>query len=220
MRDMFPEYYYSEPKFEDLWENALFVFDTNVLLGIYSLSPESSQTLMEIMKHLWDQDRIWIPHQFADEYHKHLLTIKHEVLEEYRLVKNGIVNTVNGIKRHTGINVNTEIKRLGAIKEMIKNHEDSHFDRLKDNKLREMIADLFDGKVGDPYSESQLENIYKEGRERYHRGIPPGFKDIDKGEPFCFGDLVGWKQMLVQADKRKLFRSVCYGRYEWHRLVQ
>lgn len=72
MKAVFSGYYSpTEEEFEQLWSECLFVFDTNTLLNLYRYSKESRELLFKVMETI--VDRIWIPHQVALEYHKHML---------------------------------------------------------------------------------------------------------------------------------------------------
>ena len=82
MKDMFPEYYQpTEDEFKQLWADAIFVFDANVLLDIYRYSPKASKELIGILKDL--DDRIWLPYQFALEYHRNMAEVKETSHTEY-----------------------------------------------------------------------------------------------------------------------------------------
>ena len=71
MKKSFPGYYYLHPteeEFEALWEDCLFVFDSNVLLNLYRYTPGTSEELLSIFSKISDQ--VWIPHQAALEYQR------------------------------------------------------------------------------------------------------------------------------------------------------
>lgn len=76
-------------------------------------------------------------------------------------------------------------------------HSDHDF--LQTDHLREQLAELFEGRTGARYSAPRLNEIYKEGANRFSRRIPPGYKDGDKGEPERYGDLVIWFEVMDQA---------------------
>jgi len=66
------------------------------------------------------------------------------------------------------------------------------------------ITELFEDRVGAPYSEPDLDKAYETARERFSKQVPPGFKDLDKPEPARYGDFVGWRQILAFAVKNKV----------------
>ncbi len=82
MKEQFSVYY--TPDFEKLWSEATFVFDTNVLLNLYRYSSKTSEELFNILEDLKEEGKIWIPYQFAYEYHKNLLGIHNSIANEYK----------------------------------------------------------------------------------------------------------------------------------------
>ena len=66
---------------------------------------------------------------------------------------------------------------------------------------------LFNEKVGETYSEEEMQNVLKEGKERYSRQLPPGFcdagKEAEEGDNNAYGDFVVWKQIMEYAGSRK-----------------
>lgn len=52
----------SEEK-QELWQKAVFVFDTNVLLNLYRYSAKTRDSLLAAFESF--KDRVWIPYQVA-----------------------------------------------------------------------------------------------------------------------------------------------------------
>ncbi len=76
MKDKFLGYYWSDGDYEnEIWENGTLVVDTNVLLDIYRVSPETSDDLINVLKAYAEKDRLWIPFQVAQEYHEDLYPV-------------------------------------------------------------------------------------------------------------------------------------------------
>ena len=210
MKNMFPEYYY-EPDFDKLWEQAIFVFDANVLLDIFRFSPKTSGELIEILEGLKSKDRIWMPYQFAYEYHKNLMPVQKAIngakgkiktaMQQHKKIK----EELNRLSTRAGFKVNEthieEIKEVEGIFEKIlqdlSNFENEYKSKGDGDLLAEKIAQLFAGNVGEYNSDPRIENISSIGKQRFDRKIPPGFKDANKPDPF--GDLVGWFQMIAHA---------------------
>jgi len=74
MKDMFKQYDYNftEQEYRHIWENALFIFDTNILLNLYRYQNSSRDEFIKILESL--DDRIWIPHHVALEFKRNRLT--------------------------------------------------------------------------------------------------------------------------------------------------
>ena len=205
MKDMFPEYYRpSDEDFEKLWEEATFVFDANVLLDIYRYSPQTSSELIEIMQSL--QDRLWLPYQFALEYHKHLDEISSfppasydDAIKHFDKLNSQILHELNNLKNRTRIETEQWIMSIEKSFENIKSEiieQKSEHEQYLGNDIPTQLHEIFTCKIGNSYSQDELAKIYREGKERYKQNIPPGYKDENKGEPDCYNDLVGWKQII------------------------
>jgi predicted nucleic acid-binding protein len=82
MKKKFPGYYRpSNEEFNRIWKQALFVFDTNVLLDLYRLSERSSNELFNVLNAI--RENIWIPYQVSKEYHKNLNEVIKGQAEKY-----------------------------------------------------------------------------------------------------------------------------------------
>ena len=84
------------------------------------------------------------------------------------------------------------LNRASALEEVVEELESTkatHANRTSTEYeiLGEVVGDLFNGRVGLPYSDAQLEAIRKEGEERYARKVLPGYKDDGKDEATSSG---------------------------------
>lgn len=211
MRDMFPEYYY-KPDFEKLWEKAIFIFDANVLLDVYRFTPDTSKELLKILKHLKNRNRVWIPHQFADEYLRNLSTARNEIRERHRdknelqSICKKMIDYLTQYDNKTDYDLKLHIKEIQGVFTKIKNGLDDfrkkHEIRLDSGDIENEIEELFADRIGKPYPDDRLAEIFSEGERRFTLGYPPGFKDSGKGESRRFGDLIGWLQIIDYAKGR------------------
>lgn len=195
----------------NLWANAIFIFDTNVLLNLYRYSKNSSEELIEILESL--KDRIWIPHQVADEFMKNRYSVIKEFENKYSLYEDSLKSIINNNLKNLIDETDTD-----ELKEYI----NAWFHRCKekniqvtdpsDDKFLTTVLYLFDGKTGDCYSDSALDKHKQDGRTRYDKMIPPGFKDsnkVKKGKENtaldnnAYGDYIVWRQILDYAKQSK-----------------
>ena len=65
------------------------------------------------------------------------------------------------------------------------------------------MSSILEGRVGDPFSKEQIDQIKEESRHRFKRRIPPGYEDADKAPDEALGDLIIWKQILAEQSERK-----------------
>jgi hypothetical protein len=87
LRDKFPGYYRrTDEELEAIWRDGLFVLDASVLLNLYRYSEGTRKELLGV---LWGvQERLWVPHQAAEEFHRRRLNAIKEQKEAYSEVCN------------------------------------------------------------------------------------------------------------------------------------
>lgn len=198
MKKAFVGYYtLSESEFRELWKTARIIVDANVLLAIYGLSPSTRKALLRLLESL--KKRLWIPHQFALEYQRNRLAKILEQIKRYEDVHKNLNSVLNeelrSGTRHPFVSKKVESGLEKVCAELIEGKAEQEKLLVSDPYLAK-TTELFEGRVGAPYSEADLAQAYDAARKRYADKIPPGFKDSDKPEPARFGDYVGWRQIL------------------------
>lgn len=77
MKDQFSCFYdnSSSDEIKNIWEspNTRFVFDTNVLLNLYSFNEQTRKDFFAVLKRI--EDRIWIPYHVALEYQRNRISV-------------------------------------------------------------------------------------------------------------------------------------------------
>lgn len=210
MRDLFRGYYKPTPEeLAVIWEKCIFSFDANILLHIYSYTPETRERFFEILNGL--KDRIWIPHQVAYEYQKNRIYVISDQVKAYEEIEillskhfyNLKIELFKDYKRHPFLNTQEIVEEieqaLEGIKSKIKLAHTNHPNYLEVDDLREVLSNLLEGKVGKPYSEEELENIYQKAEKRFIYKKPPGYKDAKKPIPRNYGDVILWFQLIDYA---------------------
>lgn len=208
MKNLFPGHFRpTENEFKALWENAIFVFDTNILLNLYRYSENTRNALEKAIVSI--KDKSWLTSQIAKEYLNNSLSVTSGQAKEYdETIKTleTLNQSLSNTKRHPFLPeeqtkefqsfVNKTIEELEKQKNILT-------DKLQDDEILAFVSETFDSKISHPYTESELNAIYQEGEERYQRDIPPGFKDGKKNKSGDlhrkFGDLILWKQMIKLA---------------------
>ena len=62
MRSNFPGYYsLSKEQLDEVWDKAVLILDTNVLLDFYRVSPETQSDLLGVVKHYADDSAVSVP---------------------------------------------------------------------------------------------------------------------------------------------------------------
>jgi hypothetical protein len=214
MRNQFKGYYRpTEEEFSQLWENCIFVFDTNTLLNVYRYSEKTRESFLNILERI--KDRIWIPYQVGYEYQENRLEVISQQLEFYDSIKKEMNESIQklrslleGRKKHPLIDIDQLMETIQVSFQTVESYLEEirakHPDFITSDDLRERITQLFDSKVGKPYSEDDLGKLFKEAEERYKQQIPPGYKDSSaKADNRKFGDYIIWSELLDFAKSER-----------------
>lgn len=227
MKILFPGQY--RPSDEDmslLWKNGTFIFDTNVLLNLYSYPDSVREIFLSVLEKI--STRSWIPYQVALEFHRNRFArIKQangpllKLRDRIRATSEELESEIKAIefeKRNTGIdNLEARLRSVNDANSLLAEALDKACDRLPkiglDDPIAEKLARLFEKQTGTPpLDQAALDAIISDGGDRYEKKIPPGFMDAkekreikyyDRGVtyPAMFGDLILWRQSIEHAKK-------------------
>lgn len=211
MKNAIKEYLgFSDAEKKSLLNTAVIVFDTNVFLNLYRYSKLTRDALLGIMATY--KDRLWMPHQVANEFMKNRIDVIEDVTVKYGALESDAVKLVDNFRKELRLEKDDkDCEELSAyLKKWLDSKKDENLivSNYGDDDILNTILDLFDGKVGAGYSAEKLKEIEKEGKERYSRCIPPGYKDSNKAKDGninnAYGDLIVWKQILDYAKDKKV----------------
>jgi len=209
MKNTFPGYCKkSENEIKKIWENGIILFDTNVLLNLYRYSDSTRDTILDLISKFSKQ--IYLPHQAGLEYNRN----RYEVIAEQEKAYKEFLDKITQIQKDLQSTnkppfLSTKIdKNLNSVFEDVSTEvQDSiqkYCDFLKDDPIYNKISELFENRITEPFTKEKLDEIYKEGDERYKMKIPPGFEDEKtKDGNRKFGDLILWKQVIEKAKELK-----------------
>lgn len=221
MKEGFSEFYApTEQEFDELWAKCTFVLDANVLLDLYRYSPHASQELIDTLKMLSTSNRLWIPHQVALEYHKNRLDVINKEKSKFKPIPGIIAHHMealkNDLKKEDRARENTYAasivsslvkvidKSSKEIKDELEKEIKKRPDWIEKDDIRETLSELFKGKVGAPYKQEELNDLYEECQKRYDLRIPPGYKDVEIKEGRAkYGDAILWFQVINYAKEKK-----------------
>jgi hypothetical protein len=217
MEELFPGYRkFNNEEFLKLWVECIFVVDTNVLLNLYRYKISTRDELLKLLDEI--KDRIWIPHQVALEFHDKRLNVINSLISAYdkiiRLEESNYDKINEKLKdckeRHPVIDVDKIIavldKNYKSMVDEIEKEKSVHPDWNANDDIKDKIYSIFNGRVGEPYSQNNLEEIYRRGALRYSLKIPPGYEDMGEKKEFPYkeyGDLVLWCQLIDESRRIK-----------------
>ena len=103
MRDLFPGFYQrTEEEISKLWQEGIFVFDTNMLLNVYRYTEKTRERYFEVLQRLKMQNQLWIPYQVAYEYQDRRMDVIQGQLDAYTEVANILQNTSQKLENSLG----------------------------------------------------------------------------------------------------------------------
>ena len=220
MRDRFPGYYRrTEDELDDIWENGILVLDANVLLNLYRYSEGTREELLGVLRGA--KDRLWIPYQVADEFHRNRQTVIMVQRDAYSAVRKSLSDARKNVENKMGqmhkdpgiveakaLRKRAEEAFSGLIAEAQELESEAAIRSIEptndpdDDKIWQNVIQITEGRVGEGLSSEQLEGVLTQGPQRYESRIPPGYSDANKpGKPGDkqFGDLILWFEIINKA---------------------
>ena len=213
MKSKFPGYFkLTEDERKDLWKNALFTLDANILLNLYRYSDTTRKEFFKILNKI--KDRIWIPHQSAQEFFNNRLRVISQqekscekTISSLEEIEKGFHNS----RQHPFLDETFLEKFISLNKEIceqLEKNKKPHNDRITKDDILDKIESLFDKKVGNEFTEEELQKICEEGESRFKNKIPPGYDDSSKNDNTelnsrKYGDFIIWKQIIQQSKDLK-----------------
>ena len=191
--------------------------DTNVLLNLYRFQSEARDQLFGALEKLGD--RLWIPYQVGLEFHRRRLDVMKDQEGYFTKTRDDVLNAIDALQGKvrgfgTRIGLGAEhIKKIddgivelnSLIADVVMKAEGLNEVRLGGHASDEVLARidvLFENRVGGLMTAADLDDARKEALRRVKDQIPPGYKDKDKADPT--GDYLLWRQLMTEAEKRKL----------------
>ena len=93
MKKQFAAYYeLPETRIKEIWEKALIVFDTNVLLNLYRYKEETRNQFIKVIE--FYGDRLWLPYQVGMEYHNRREVVIAETAKVYERFEKDLITYV------------------------------------------------------------------------------------------------------------------------------
>ena len=100
MKKTFREYHqYSENEFKKLWNECIFVFDTNTLLNMYRYRRDTVDKYFEVLSELKIKNKLWIPHQVGFEFYENRITVISNYEKSYDAILDILKSTKDSIDK-------------------------------------------------------------------------------------------------------------------------
>jgi hypothetical protein len=230
MKNKFAWYFpLTEEEIKGIWGEAILTVDANVLLDLYRYHENTRKALLDALRKF--EGRSWLSHQTAQEFFRNRKKVIVSSVNAYdeatqnlsdirvraeeplnRLKSNRIIPDEVSESVRSALNAAIEAAqaKVNAIK-------DEHPNFLEVDPVLEALAKLFDGAVGEDFTEEELVEATKEGKRRVDLKIPPGFLDSKKDGARPYGDYFMWRQILdhAAAERRPVIFVTSEGKEDW-----
>lgn len=208
MREGFRGYFQpSKEEFDKLWVEGEVVVDTNVLLNLFRYPVALRDDLLKILQER--ADRLWLPHQVATEFHDGRWKVVGEQESKFDAIDKALgearTPVSEAIEKLHRLPAAESAELKGQFAQALQSFEEA-LARHKSNwgshdEIFDSVTTLYEGKVGSPYTDEELDTAHAEGADRFEKKIPPGYKDQTKRDNRQYGDYVLWKQLLEHSRK-------------------
>jgi hypothetical protein len=200
------------PDPEQFVRSATIVPDTNVLLGLYRLSPSARNDALAALEAV--AERLWLPHQVGLEFYRNLDEARGGLDDAYASARKSVEEARKAVaafsegRRHKDSREAMTALITPAVDALL-----VEIDRLRQNdpaivdpendEVQSRIEALFDGRVGlkpaDDLIQRRVEHFIG---YRVPNLIPPGFEDVKrKQQPLlAAGDYLLWCELLDHAE--------------------
>lgn len=204
MRDEFWGYIpLNQNSFKQLWKEADFFLDANILLDLYRYSSQSRAKSFELFASV--QKRVYISEIALREFFKHHQSIYYDNKNIKSLVcadiKLDAIREKLSNRRHSLYDKDHALKLVDKFENELISYLESIEEKLESNgdTTLERIIDLLEFNIIKGFNPEEIEKKYKEGQKRFESRIPPGYKDDKKEGNEKYNDFLNWEIMIKYA---------------------
>lgn len=180
MRNAFRGYYRATgEELKAIWGTGDLILDTNALLNLFRYTKETREVFLGVLAER--RASLWIPHEVGVEFHRNRRRVVFEQGEPFdkldaviRATREDVDKILAGYrnKEHPSLDDGAIsavwATALGSVEKEMTAARERHreYGGVVGN-LFETVADLYEGKVGDPYADGRLSELHVEADARY-----------------------------------------------------
>ncbi|MFI0187844.1 PIN domain-containing protein [Streptomyces sp. NPDC017082] len=208
----------SQSSVDQAIESHQVVLDTNAVLHLYRMNSSARAEYLTVLERI--AERIWIPRQVADEFHRnrissvdvHIRALKEKssaVMEAADVLQSRLrdfarLHSLAGSASSYLAPLNDYISQIKQAVQGDVDDFDLSPDRLvSDDPILRRLAVIFDTRVGAGVPPDDRQEVQREAERRGKEKIPPGYKDVAKKGEEGYGDYFIWREMLEHAQATK-----------------
>ena len=201
MKSHFPGFYtYTTQEREELIGKSSIVFGASVLLDLLKIS--YGNCFLDVVSSKIETERLWLPYDTAWLYHERLATVIDEQVKNVDSAAsalNRLRDSFSDNGRHPYISDTLKVgfdNMMRLLKKALEKDRNFLLGHLNNSILRKRIDEMFQGRIGEPYEQSQLEQLYQESEERHKQCRHPCLDfSSSKNMRIRHHRLIVWKQI-------------------------
>lgn len=203
-----------------LEENYIIVCDINVYLRIYDYSPEFAEFAIACLSAI--KDFLYMTYTSFLEYKKHYIgkyVSAKTKIENYNKkldeltekFQSDLAKEFDRIGQYHFPDMEdlkiVAIDKVGELKKMFDDYYDNHelLVAINEQYLQQdpikAFVDSISERVLLPYSLEKIYELCDEGKKRFKKGIPPGFKDKEKEGIRQYSDFILWSEIIEYSSR-------------------
>lgn len=209
MKQHFPGFYtYTKQEQKDLIGKSIIVFGASVLLDLLKIS--NSKVFLDIVSKEIGAERLWLPYDTAWLYHERLASVVDEQVKNVDSAAsalNRLKDSFSDKGQHPYISDTLMVdfdKMMNQLKDALDKDRNYLLGHLNYSLLRKRIDELFQGRIGEPYEQNQLEQLYQESEDRHQQRRHPSIDfSSSKNVRIRHHRLIVWKQIEQYAKEKQ-----------------
>lgn len=209
MKKHFPGFYtYTPQELRDLISKSTIVFGASVLLDLLKIS--YGKDFLDIISKEIPKERLWLPYDTAWLYHERIATVIDEQIKNVDSAAsalNRLKDSFSDNGQHPYIRDILKVdfdNMMNRLKDALEKDRNFLLSHLNNSDLRKRIDELFRDRIGDPYEQNQLEQLYIESEERHNQLRHPYiYFSSSKNIRIRHHRLIVWKQIERYAKEQE-----------------
>lgn len=209
MKQHFPGFYpYNNQELKDLLGKSTIVFGASVLLDLLRIS--YGKDFLDIVNEKIGTERLWLPYDTAWLYHERLANVVDEQIKNVDSAASALNRlkasfSDNGQHPYIPDTLKADFdKMMNKIKDALDKDRNFLLGHLNNSALRKRIDEIFQGRIGEPYEQNQLEQLYQESEERHKQRRHPSIDfSSNKNIRIRHHRLIVWKQIERYAKEKQ-----------------
>ncbi|MDQ8020728.1 MAG: PIN-like domain-containing protein [Moraxellaceae bacterium] len=219
----------SKEELDSVWKNGILTVDTNVLLDLYRYHEDTRNSLIQSLEKF--EGKKWLSHQAATEFFRNRAKVIvssekafKQAQEETEKLSASLDSAIAQLKGNriipSALASELDVAVRPSISQAltkIADAKEKYPKFLQDDPILNKLLILFDGAVGEDFSDQEKREVENQAEERKKNKIPPGYLDDGKDEDRPYGDYYLWRQVLhhAKAEGRPIILVTSERKKDW-----